>query len=109
KSSNDFDDTHIHNEGDRWVFYFSGSRRYVKFNLDEMSNAILKYFCFKYASTMFPTFLPVLSHQWAKALSYCREKGGFTLIILRKYIEGDILDARAFYSILFGLKILCCE
>lgn len=47
KSSNDFDDTHIHNEGDRWVFYFSGSRRYVKFNLDEMSNAILKYFCFK--------------------------------------------------------------
>lgn len=109
KSSNDFDDTHIHNEGDRWVFYFSGSRRYVKFNLDEMSNAILKYFCFKYASTMFPTFLPVLSHQWAKALSYCREKGGFTLIILRKYIEGDILDARAFYSILFGLKILCSE
>ncbi len=22
KSSNDFDDTHIHNEGDRWVFIF---------------------------------------------------------------------------------------
>ncbi|WP_324724441.1 hypothetical protein [Lelliottia sp. JS-SCA-14] len=109
KSSSDFDDKHIHNEGDKWVFYYSGSKRYVYFKLDELTNTLLKYFCFKYASTMFPTFLPVLSHQWTQAFSYCRENGGFTLLILRQYIESDDLDVRAFYSILFGLKILCSE
>ncbi|HDX8891855.1 TPA: site-specific integrase [Klebsiella oxytoca] len=29
--------------------------------------------------------------------------------ILRQYIENDALDVRSFYSILFGLKILCSE
>ncbi|HCD9613250.1 site-specific integrase [Klebsiella aerogenes] len=109
KSSSDFDDKHIHNDGDEWVFYYSGSKRYVYFKLDELTNALLKYFCFKYASTMFPTVLPILSYQWTQAFSYCRGNGGFTLLILRQYIESDGLDARAFYSILFGLKILCSE
>lgn len=109
KSSSDFDDKHIHNEGDKWAFYYSGSKRYVYFKLDELTNTLLKYFCFKYASTMFPTFLPVLSHQWAQAFNYCRENGGFRLLTLRQYIESDDLDVRAFYSILFGLKILCSE
>lgn len=109
KSSGDFDDKHIHNEGDKWGFYYSGSKRYVYFKLDELTNTLLKYFCFKYASTMLPTCLPLLSNQWTQAFSYCRENGGFTLLILRQYIESDDLDVRAFYSILFGLKILCSE
>ncbi|EFI6484994.1 site-specific integrase, partial [Escherichia coli] len=109
KSCSDFDDKHIHNEGDEWLFYYSGSKRYVYFKLDELTNTLLKYFCFKYASTMFPTALPILSHHWTQAFSYCRGNGGFTLLILRQYIESNDLDARAFYSILFGLKILCSE
>lgn len=109
KSSSDFDDKHINNEGDKWVFYYSGSKRYVYFKLDDLTNTLLKYFCFKYASTMFPTFLPVLSYQWAQAFSYCRGYGGFTLHILRQFLENDALNARSFYSILFGLKILCSE
>lgn len=109
KSSSNFDDTHIHNKGSKWVFYYSGSKRYVYFKLDELTNTLLKYFCFKYASTMFPTFLPVLSHQWAQAFNYCKGNGGFTLPILRQYMESDVLDGRSFYSILFGLKILCSE
>lgn len=58
---------------------------------------------------MFPTFLPVLSHQWTQAFSYCRGNGGFTLQILRQFLENDALNVRSFYSILFGLKILCFE
>ncbi len=48
KSCSDFDDKHIHNEGDEWLFYYSGSKRYVYFKLDELTNTLLKYFCFKY-------------------------------------------------------------
>lgn len=81
KSSSDFDDKHINNDWNRWAFYYSGSKRYVYFKLDELTNTLLKYFCFKYASTMFPTFLPELSHQWTQAFSYCRRNGGFTLQI----------------------------
>lgn len=109
KSSSDFDDKHIHNGENKWVFYYSGSKRYVYFKLDKLTNTLLKYFCFKYASTMFPTFLPVLSYQWTQAFNYCSENGGFRLNTLRQYIENDDLDARGFYSILFGLKILCSE
>lgn len=58
---------------------------------------------------MFPTFLPVLSHQWTQAFSFCRRNGGFTLQILRQFLENDVFNVRSFYSILFGLKILCSE
>ena len=109
KSSSDFDDKDIYNEGDKWNYYYSGSKRYVYFKLDGLTNNLLKYFCFKYASTMFPTFLPVLTHQWTQAFSYCRENGGFTLQTLRQFLEDDALNVRSFYSILFGLKILCSE
>lgn len=46
---------------------------------------------------------------WTYAIDYCRNHGGFSFTVLLSYLEKDITDRRTFYSISFGLKILCAE
>lgn len=109
KTAMEFDDKYIINKGNKWAFDYSGSRRYLVFNQDHISNKLNKYICFKYASTRFPTKLPALHLDWRNIISYCREHGGFSLSTLRLFIEKEDVDNTAFYSVLFGLKILCAE
>lgn len=109
KTAVGFDDKYIINKGSKWTFDYSGSRRYLVFNQDNISNKLNKYICFKYASTRFPTRLPALHLDWRKAITYCREYGGFSFSTLRLFIERDNIDNAVFYSVLFGLKILCSE
>lgn len=57
KTAMEFDDKYIVNKGNKWTFDYSGSRRYLVFNQDYISNKLNKYICFKYASTRFqPNF-----------------------------------------------------
>lgn len=79
KTAMEFDDKYIVNKGNKWTFDYSGSRRYLIFNQDYISNKLNKYICFKYASTRFPTKLPALHLDWRNIISYCREHGGFSL------------------------------
>ena len=109
KTAMEFDDKYIVSKGDKWAFDYSGSRRYLVFNQDHISNKLNKYICFKYASTRFPTKLPALHLDWRNIISYCREHGGFSLATLRLFIEKEDVDNATFYSVLFGLKILCAE
>lgn len=109
KTAMEFDDKYIVNKGNKWTFDYSGSRRYLVFNQDYISNKLNKYICFKYASTRFPTKLPALHLDWRNIISYCREHGGFSLSTLRLFIEKEDIDNATFYSVLFGLKILCAE
>ncbi|RZN16793.1 hypothetical protein [Escherichia sp. E14S1] len=109
KTAREFDDRYIINAVNKWTFDYSGSRRYLCFKQDEVSNQLTKYFCFKYASTRFPTHLPMLLLDWTYAIDYCRNHGGFSFTVLLSYLEKDITDRRIFYSISFGLKILCAE
>lgn len=109
KTAMEFDDKYIVNKGNKWTFDYSGSRRYLVFNQDYTSNKLNKYICFKYASTRFPTKLPALHLDWRNIISYCREHGGFSLSTLRLFIEKEDIDNATFYSVLFGLKILCAE
>ena len=109
KTAMEFDDKYIVNKGNKWTFDYSGSRRYLVFNQDYISNKLNKYICFKYASTRFPTKLPALHLDWRSIISYCREHGGFSLSTLRLFIEKEDIDNATFYSVLFGLKILCAE
>lgn len=109
KTAREFDDRYIINAVNRWTFNYSGSRRYLCFKQDDVSNQLTKYFCFKYASTRFPTHLPLLLLDWKYAIDYCRRHGGFSLVVLRNYLEKDNIDSRTFYSVSFGLKILCAE
>lgn len=108
-TASDFDDRYINNDKNRWVFYFSGSRRYLSFKQDDVSNRLVKYICFKYASTRIPTFLPFLLYDWKRFLHYSKRTGEFSLSVLRDYLQKDDIGYREFYSILFGLKILCAE
>lgn len=109
KMASEFDDKFIMDTPNKWVFNYSGSRRYVYFNFDPITTRLVKYFCFKYASTMFPTYLPMLAHHWKNILNFCRKSEGFSITVLRTYMERDDTDARVFYSLLFCLKILCSE
>ncbi|CNB71991.1 Uncharacterised protein [Yersinia intermedia] len=109
RSAREFDDRYIINAINKWIFDYSGSRRYLSFKQDDVSNKLIKYFCFKYALTKFPTHLPLLLFDWRYAVDYCREHGSFSLSVLRRYLEKDSIDGRTYYSILFGLKILCAE
>ncbi len=109
KTAMEFDDRQIINAINKWTFDYSGSRRYLCFNQDDVSNKLTKYFCFKYASTRFPTHLPLLLYNWKNAIDYCRKNGGFSLPVLRSYLERNNIDSRCYYSVLFGLKILCAE
>ena len=109
KTAMEFDDKYIVNKGNKWTFDYSGSRRYLVFNQDYISNKLNKYICFKYASTRFSTKLPALHLDWRNIISYCREHGGFSLSTLRLFIEKEDIDNATFYSVLFGLKILCAE
>ncbi|MBN6398054.1 site-specific integrase, partial [Escherichia coli] len=49
KTAMEFDDKYIVNKGNKWTFDYSGSRRYLVFNQDYISNKLNKYICFKYA------------------------------------------------------------
>lgn len=48
KTAMEFDDKYIVSKGDKWAFDYSGSRRYLVFNQDHISNKLNKYICFKY-------------------------------------------------------------
>lgn len=109
KVADKFDDKYLNTAGKRWVIDYSGSHRYVYFKQDDLSNVLVKYICFKYISTRLPTYLPSLSADWNKAIDYCRQCGEVSFVILRAYLERDDIEPRAFYSILFGLKVLCIE
>jgi hypothetical protein len=109
KAADKFDDKHIISTGDRWLFDYSGSRRYVYFSLDLPSNILIKYICFKYASTRMATRLPGLARSWEKAIKYCELNGAFSLSVLRTYCESKGITSWSFYDILFGLKIFCTE
>lgn len=109
KTAREFDDRYIINAVNKWTFDYSGSRRYLCFKQDEVSNQLTKYFCFKYASTRFPTHLPLLLLDWTYAIDYCRSHGGFSFTVLLSFLEKVIIHRRTFYSISFGLKILCAE
>ena len=50
KLADHFDDKYINSTSDSWVFDFSGSRCYAHFRQDKISNQIIKYICFHYAS-----------------------------------------------------------
>ncbi|WP_240946976.1 hypothetical protein [Dickeya zeae] len=109
RSAMEFDDRYIINSDNKWVFNYAGSRRGLLFKQDEVSNKLIKYICFKYASTRFATKLPTLHFDWRHTIKYCSEHGEFSLITLRSFLEKDDIDNGAFYSVLFGLKILCAE
>ncbi|MEQ9968727.1 site-specific integrase [Pectobacterium carotovorum] len=109
KTAREFDDGYITNAVNKWTFDYSGSRRYLCFNQDDTSNKLTKYFCFKYASTRFPTHIPLLLLGWKYAIDYCKENGGFSITGLRSYLGTENISINTFYSVLFGLKILCAE
>ncbi|WP_318013083.1 site-specific integrase, partial [Pectobacterium versatile] len=109
KTAMEFDDRYIINKEKKWAFDYSGSRRYLVFNQDDISNKLNKYICFKYASTRFPTLLPLLLFDWKYAIDYCKKNGMFSFSILRSYLENENINSRAFYSVMFGLKIFCAE
>ncbi|MFM0851028.1 hypothetical protein QU877_07515, partial [Escherichia coli] len=50
KSADHFDDKYISSTSDSWVFDYSGSRCYAHFRQDKISNQLIKYICFHYAS-----------------------------------------------------------
>lgn len=54
KLADHFDDKYINSTSDSWVFDFSGSRCYAHFRQDKISNQIIKYICFHYASAKCP-------------------------------------------------------
>ncbi|MDM5131211.1 site-specific integrase [Aeromonas piscicola] len=109
KTASEFDDKFILTTGNRWVFYYSGSRRYLLFPHNEITAKLTQYFCFKYASTKIPTHLQNLLYDWRHTIDFCIEQGEFSFATLRRYIENPAIDSRRFYSILFGLKVLCQE
>lgn len=109
KTAMEFDDRYIINKENKWAFDYAGSRRYLVFNQDDITNKLNKYICFKYASTRFPTLLPLLLLDWKHAIDYCKKNCIFSFSILHSYLESDSVNRRAFYSVMFGLKILCAE
>ncbi|WP_052198339.1 site-specific integrase [Pectobacterium fontis] len=109
KTAMEFDDRYIINAGNKWEFYYAGSRRCLLFKQDNVSNKLIKYICFKYASMRFPTRLPTLYLDWKHTIEHCREHAEFSFATLRSFLEKDDIDSGAFYSVLFGLKILCAE
>ncbi|MEI7239998.1 site-specific integrase [Pectobacterium brasiliense] len=109
KTAMEFDDRYIINAGNKWEFYYAGSRRYLLFKQDDVSNKLIKYICFKYASTRFPTRLPTLYLGWKHTIEHCCEHAKFSFATLRSFLEKDDIDSGVFYSVLFGLKILCAE
>lgn len=107
KSSGEFDDKFIYTARERWDFYYSGSRRYLSFTQSHVANKLIQYICFKYASTKIPTHIPNLLFHWKHAINYCLEQKDFSFSMLRSYIERPDIEPRIFYSVLFGLKVLC--
>jgi len=110
KSASVFDDRYINTLGDNWSFDYSGSRRYVYFSLELQLNKLTKYICYKYASTRMATHLPNLARAWTKAIGICSKKNdSFSFGALKSHIENKDISSIDFYSILFGLKVLCAE
>lgn len=109
KSANEFDDKYIYTTKERWSFYYSGSQRYLIFDLDMVSNKLTQYFCFKYASTKIATSLPMLLWNWKQAINYCLKNSEFSIKVFHQYLESSDVDPRGFFAILFGIKVLCQE
>ncbi len=109
KSADIFDDKYITSISDSWVFDYSGSRCYAHFRKDEISNRLVKYICFHYASTKCPAQVPSVLHAWSLAIDYCITQSAFSFTVLKDYLETHELKPRYFYYIIFGLKILCAE
>ncbi|ELE2677640.1 site-specific integrase [Salmonella enterica] len=109
RSAREFDDKSINNTTHKWSFDYSGSRRYLVFKGDDISVTFLKYICFKYVSMRCATFVSSILYDWQNLLVQCQSIGEFSLEFIRSVLEGESIDGRSFYSILFGLKIICAE
>ena len=109
KSASHFDDKYINSTSDSWVYDYSGSRCYAHFRQDKISNQLIKYICFRYASSKCPSLIPSLLHAWSLAIDYCTTHSAFTFKVLKDYLETQEIDSRQFHLIIFGLKILCAE
>lgn len=109
KSADHFDDKYISSTSDSWVFDYSGSRCYAHFRQDKISNQLIKYICFHYASAKCPAQVPGVLHAWSLATDHCISKSAFTFTVLKDYLETQEIKPQYFYFIIFGLKILCTE
>lgn len=109
KSADHFDDKYISSTSDSWVFDYSGSRCYAHFRQDKISNQLIKYICFHYASAKCPAQVPGVLHAWSLATDHCISKSAFTFTVLKNYLETQEIKPQYFYFIIFGLKILCTE
>lgn len=109
KSADFFDDKYINSTSDSWVFDYSGSRCYAHYRQDKISNQLIKYICFRYASAKCPAQVPGVLHAWSLATEHCITKSSFTFAVLKDYLETQEIEPRYFYYIIFGLKILCAE
>lgn len=109
KSADYFDDKYINSTSDSWVFDYSGSRCYAHFRQDKISNQLIKYICFRYASGKCPAQVPGVLHAWSLATDHCITQPAFTFTVLKDYLETQEIEPRYFYYIIFGLKILCAE
>lgn len=65
KSADDFDNKYINSTSDSWVFDYSRSRCYAHFCQDKISNQLIKYICFRYASAKCPAQVPSVIHAWS--------------------------------------------
>ncbi|EFC2694599.1 hypothetical protein PX983_RS22345 [Escherichia coli] len=86
KSADHFDDKYISSTSDSWVFDYSGSRCYAHFRQDKISNQLIKYICFHYASAKCPAQVPGVLHAWSLATDHCISKSAFTFTVLKEYI-----------------------
>nr|WP_024182811.1 hypothetical protein [Escherichia coli] len=87
KSADHFDDKYISSTSDSWVFDYSGSRCYAHFRQDKISNQLIKYICFHYASAKCPAQVPGVLHAWSLATDHCISKSAFTFTVLKDYLE----------------------
>ncbi|HHL8225850.1 TPA: hypothetical protein ACQ73B_003222 [Escherichia coli] len=83
KSADHFDDKYISSTSDSWVFDYSGSRCYAHFRQDKISNQLIKYICFHYASAKCPAQVPGVLHAWSLATDHCISKSAFTFTVLK--------------------------
>ncbi|MEI7175051.1 site-specific integrase [Pectobacterium carotovorum] len=109
KSADFFDDKYINSTSDSWVFDYSGSRCYAHYRQDKISNQLIKYICFHYASAKCPAQIPRVLHAWSLATDHCITKSSFTFTVLKDYLGTQEIEPQYFYYIIFGLKILCAE
>ncbi|EMQ6030203.1 site-specific integrase [Escherichia coli] len=97
KSADHFDDKYISSTSDSWVFDYSGSRCYAHFRQDKISNQLIKYICFHYASAKCPAQVPGVLHAWSLATDHCISKSAFTFTVLKDYLETQEIKPQYFY------------